>query len=540
MLKATIRGKLDILLSDWLKNRSGDVLPVYALDEPPKGIACDLACNIALLIAKPLKLAPRAVAQELATLIETRLCDYIKKVDIAGAGFLNIHIADTVLHAHLADVIAGKKPVRSSSQKILIEFVSANPTGPLHIGHGRGAAIGDCLARIYEYLGYDITREYYLNNVGNQMLMLGTSLEVRYRQLSDETVAFPDDGYKGDYIKDIAQTLIDRKIPAASINFKEAALTALTATIEQDLVRFDVRFDSWFEESTIVGQVPGICEELKTAGMAFEQDGALWFASTRYGDDKDRVLRRSDGRYTYLASDIAYHKNKLGRGYTSLINLWGADHHGYVARMKAAITALGRNPAALTIVLYQLVSLSRNGVPVSMSTRSGEFETLEAVVNEVGRDACRFFFMLRAPDSPLEFDLELAKKQSSENPVFYVQYVHARCCSIFREYETRTTEPFVFDVGVTALLTTAAERNLLKKIALLDDTLDLCIKTNSPHHVTAFLMEIADLYHKFYEQCRVLTDDPALTRARLALVSGVAKTITTALNLLGVSAPEKM
>ncbi|MEI8218343.1 MAG: arginine--tRNA ligase [Elusimicrobiota bacterium] len=540
MLKATIRGKLDILLSDWLKNRSGDVLPVYALDEPPKGIACDLACNIALLIAKPLKLAPRTVAQELATLIETRLCDYIKKVDIAGAGFLNIHIADTVLHAHLADVIAGKKPVRSSSQKILIEFVSANPTGPLHIGHGRGAAIGDCLARIYEYLGYDITREYYLNNVGNQMLMLGTSLEVRYRQLSGETVAFPDDGYKGDYIKDIAQTLIDRKIPAASINFKEAALTALTATIEQDLVRFDVRFDSWFEESTIVGQVPGICEELKTAGMAFEQDGALWFASTRYGDDKDRVLRRSDGRYTYLASDIAYHKNKLGRGYTSLINLWGADHHGYVARMKAAITALGRNPAALTIVLYQLVSLSRNGVPVSMSTRSGEFETLEAVVNEVGRDACRFFFMLRAPDSPLEFDLELAKKQSSENPVFYVQYVHARCCSIFREYETRTTEPFVFDVGVTALLTTAAERNLLKKIALLDDTLDLCIKTNSPHHVTAFLMEIADLYHKFYEQCRVLTDDPALTRARLALVSGVAKTITTALNLLGVSAPEKM
>jgi arginyl-tRNA synthetase len=274
--------------------------------------------------------------------------------------------------------------------------------------------------------------------------------------------------------------------------------------------------------------------------MAFEQEGALWFASSKYGDDKDRVLRRSDGRYTYLASDIAYHKNKIERGFSKLINLWGADHHGYVVRMKAAIQALGQDPGVLTIILYQLVSLSRNGVPVAMSTRAGEFETLEDVVKEVGRDACRFFFMLRAPDSALEFDLELAKKQSSENPVFYVQYVHARCCSIFREYELRSQKPFVFNPATIPLLATAAERNLLKKIAFFDDTLELCIKTNSPHHLTGYLMETADLYHKFYEQCRVLTDDHDLSSARLGLVHGIATTISIALNLLGVSAPKKM
>ncbi|MGA2090971.1 MAG: arginine--tRNA ligase [Endomicrobiales bacterium] len=540
MLKFTIRKKLDLLLSGWIQNHGIDALPLYSLEEPPKGIACDLASNIALLVAKSLKTPPRTIAQELATLIETQLSEYIKKVDVAGAGFLNILIADTILYNALAAGIACVKPTRSSSEKILIEFVSANPTGPLHIGHGRGAAIGDSLARIYEYMGYDIQREYYLNNIGNQMLMLGKSLEIRYRQLSGETIDFPEDGYKGDYIKDIARTLIDQKIPANSIDFKDTALKAMTATIEQDLISFDVRFDTWTEESSIIDQVPVICENLKTIGMAFEQEGALWFASSKYGDDKDRVLRRSDGRYTYLASDIAYHKNKIERGFSKLINLWGADHHGYVVRMKAAIQALGQDPGVLTIILYQLVSLSRNGVPVAMSTRAGEFETLEDVVKEVGRDACRFFFMLRAPDSALEFDLELAKKQSSENPVFYVQYVHARCCSIFREYELRSQKPFVFNPATIPLLATAAERNLLKKIAFFDDTLELCIKTNSPHHLTGYLMETADLYHKFYEQCRVLTDDHDLSSARLGLVHGIATTISIALNLLGVSAPKKM
>lgn len=540
MLKATIRAKLDLLLSDWAKARGIDALPPYALDEPPKGIACDLACNAAMLLAKALKTAPRAVAQELAALITDKLADCVSRVEIAGAGFLNLTIADALLFNNLAAVMAGRKPTPRSSEKILFEFVSANPTGPLHIGHGRGAAIGDSLARIYAYLGYNIQREYYLNNVGNQMLMLGKSLEIRYRQLRGEEIAFPEDGYQGDYMKDIARTLLEKNIPFDKIDFVDEARTALTATIEQDLVRFDVRFDTWFPESSIIELVPAVCEGLKTAGMAYEQDGALWFASTKYGDDKDRVLRRSDGRYTYLASDVAYHKNKLERGFHKLINLWGADHHGYVARMKAAIQALGSDPAALTIILYQLVSLSRNGVPVSMSTRAGAFETLEDVVKEVGRDACRFFFMLRAPDSPLEFDLELAKKQSSENPVFYVQYVHARCCSLFREYETRSGQSFSFDAALIPLLTTPAERNLLKKLAMLEDVLDLCVKTNSPHHLTAYLLETADLYHKFYEQCRVLTDDKALTRARLALVRGTADTITAALNLLGVSAPEKM
>jgi arginyl-tRNA synthetase len=282
-----------------------------------------------------------------------------------------------------------------------------------------------------------------------------------------------------------------------------------------------------------------MCEFLLANGFAFEQDGALWFQSTKYGDDKDRVLRRSDGRYTYLASDIAYHKNKVDRGFTKLVNLWGADHHGYVPRMKAAMQALGKTPETLHIILYQLVSLVRNGAPVAMSTRAGEFVTLEEVIKEVGVDACRFFFMLRAPDSPLEFDLELAKKQSSENPVFYVQYVHARCCSIFKEYHSKNPGSEL-KAPDFSLLKTVEERDLVKKLAFFPDTLELCAKTYSPNYLTNYLMETADLFHKFYEKCRVITADKELTNTRLSFVKCIASGIKDGLSLLGVSAPERM
>ncbi|MHB9155620.1 MAG: arginine--tRNA ligase [Endomicrobiales bacterium] len=552
MIKQTIRNQIDAVLLPWLKEKGIDTPPPYSLEEPPKGIPADLASNAAMLLAKQMKTNPRKIAEELSALLSRSLSGYVTGVEIAGAGFLNLRLSDEFLYGELDRILRekdgfGQVPGRSK-ERVLVEFVSANPTGPLHIGHGRGAAIGDSLSRIFSFLGYTVEREYYINDVGNQMEMLGRSLEARYRELKGEQVEFPQDGYKGEYMKDIARRLIDGGKPAAEIDFKETALTEMMATIGKDLDGFGVRFDNWFSESLIAKKkdpgtgktgVEAICEWLREKGLAFENEGALWFATTKFGDDKDRVLRRNDGRYTYLASDIAYHKNKLERGYDRLLDLWGADHHGYVARMKAAIEALGYPPEKLTIILYQLVSLLRNGVPVAMSTRAGEFVTLEEVLKEVGRDACRFFFMLRAPDSPLEFDLELAKKQSSDNPVFYVQYVHARCSSIFKEHKTRTGEERPADVNYS-LLAAGEERELIKKLVSFPDTLELCLKTLSPHHLTIYLMEVADLFHRFYEKCRVLSQDRELTSARLALVEGVATIIKNGLDLLGVSAPARM
>lgn len=551
MIKQTVKTRLDAALSAWADQKGISPLPQYSLEEPPKNIGGDLASNAAMLYAKLLKTNPRKVAEELVPVVSEALAGLCDKVEIAGAGFLNIRLSDKLFSEELNKILtegpAYGKYLDKRPERVLFEFVSANPTGPLHIGHGRGAAIGDSLCRIYKHLGYDITREYYLNDVGNQMETLGRSLELRYRELNGEKIEFPEDGYKGDYIKDIARKLIDSKVPKENIDFKKAALDAMMATIDSDLKGFGVAFDNWFSESTIAFERGGegktkvdlMCEKLLKEGFAFEQDGALWFASTRYGDDKDRVLRRSDGRYTYLASDIAYHNNKLERGFTKLVNLWGADHHGYVPRMKAAIQALGKSPETLQIILYQLVSLVRNGVPVAMSTRAGEFVTLEEVIKEVGVDACRFFFMLRAPDSQLEFDLELAKKQSSENPVFYVQYVHARCCSIFKEYNSKNpgAERKTPDFG---LLTTPEERNLIKKLIFFPDAVELCAKTYAPNYLTNYLMECADLFHKFYEKCRVITDDKELTNSRLALVTCIASIIKNGLGLLGVSAPDRM
>jgi arginyl-tRNA synthetase len=551
MLKNVIRQKLNEVLASWKQERGIETIPFFTVEEPPKNIGADLACNIAMVLAKQLKTNPRKLAEELVPVIKNGLADYISNVEIAGAGFLNLMLSDKLLHNHLREIIEQKdsfgRLTTGAGKKVMVEFVSANPTGPLHIGHGRGAAIGDSLARVLSHLGYNVSREYYLNDVGNQMEMLGRSLEARYRQLLGEDVPFPEDGYKGDYIKDIAVTLRNEEGTKPTTSFKDFAVREIMKSIDSDLKAFDISFDVWFSEGTIARdrnangktEVDEVCVWLKEKGAAYEQDGALWFATTRFGDDKDRVLRRSDGRYTYLASDIAYHKNKLSRGFDKLIDLWGADHHGYVARMKAAIQSLGAAPEALTIILYQLVSLLRAGQPVAMSTRSGEFVTLKEVIDEVGKDACRFFFLLRAPDSPLDFDLELAKKQSSDNPVFYVQYVRARCCSIFREAQSRgyTANAATADLS---LLTTKEERDLIKKLISFPDTLELCANQMTPHHITAYLMETADQYHRFYEHCRVLGDDKELSTARLALVEAVASVIANGLGLLGVSAPDRM
>ncbi|MCL2390179.1 MAG: arginine--tRNA ligase [Endomicrobia bacterium] len=412
MIKQQLTEKLEEIIGKYAKEKGIENF-VFSVEEPPKNIAADFAVNAAMLIAKKIKANPRNIAAEIIDLILSGMGDIINKADIAGAGFINLHLKDEVLFDELKKIVSEKDKYGSKAsnnkEKIMVEFVSANPTGPLHIGHGRGAAIGDSLARILKHLGYNTTKEYYLNDVGNQMLVLAESARVRYLQLMGDEVPFPADHYQGDYIKDIAKRLVDEGRNIDEIDFKKEAVKDILATIEIDLKDFAVEFDNWFSEGAIAldqdkngkTEVDKACEYLVSKGDAYVKDDALWLASTKFGDDKDRVLKRSDGRYTYLASDVAYHKNKFERGFTKLVNLWGADHHGYVARINACVQMLGFPKEALKVVLYQLVSLVRNGQPVAMSTRTGEFITLKEVVDEVGKDACRFFFLLRAPDSQL-------------------------------------------------------------------------------------------------------------------------------------------
>ena len=546
MLKSNFEEQLKSTVDNFAKAKGIEQKIRFVVEIPPKNINADLALNVAMIIAKKTKTNPKIIAQELIEIINRDFSNIIKLAEIAGAGFINLHFTDSYLQQELNKILDKKenyaKQTNIKQDKIMIEFVSANPTGPLHIGHGRGAAIGDSLSRILKHLGYNVVKEYYLNDVGNQMNVLGESTKIRYKQLKGEDIPFLDDGYKGEYIKDIAKDLINEGKNFEDIDFKKEAHKRILETIKKDLHQFRVDFDSWFSESKIAvdkdekgkTEVDKVCKYLLDKGNAFKQDGALWLKSSDYGDDKDRVLRRTDGRYTYLASDVAYHKNKYERNFSKVINLWGADHHGYVARIQAAIQMLGQKKDSLKIILYQLVSLVRNGEPVTMSTRSGDFITLKDVLDEVGTDACRFFFLLRASDSQLEFDLELAKKQTSENPVFYVQYVNARCQSILKDYDKDSS------IADLSLLNTKEEKDLIKKLISLEDILLICAKTSSPHHLTTYLIETADIYHRFYERCKVLQENKELEKARIQLLKAVSTVIKLGLDLLGVAAPYKM
>ncbi|MDR0617511.1 MAG: arginine--tRNA ligase [Endomicrobium sp.] len=551
MIKQNIAKKLNNLVYNYLKSKNIDGNLKFSIEVPPKNINADFAINTAMLIAKKNKTNPRLIAQELIDKILKEMSDLVEKAEVAGAGFVNLYIKNSVFYKELVTILAEKEnygKVLNNNEKVMVEFVSANPTGPLHIGHGRGAAIGDSLARILKHLGYNVTKEYYLNDVGNQMRVLAESTEIRYRQLKGEQVELPQDHYQGDYITDIAKRLILEGKNIEDIDFKTESVKDILETIKNDLKDFAVEFDNWFSEGNIASvkdnlgqtQVDKACQYFLSKGDAYMKDNALWLASTKVGDDKDRVLKKSYGEYTYLASDVAYHKNKFERGFSKLVNLWGADHHGYVARIKACIQMLGFNKDNLNIILYQLVSLLRGGVPVAMSTRTGAFVTLKEVVEEVGKDACRFFFLLRAADSPLEFDIELAKKQNSENPVFYVQYVNARCTSIVKESKKRND--IIRDINNIdlALLNTKEERALIKQLSAFCDTLLVSEKLMSPHCFTTYLIELADKYHAFYEKCRVLNEDSKLTSARLKLIESVIIIIQNGLTLLGVSVPEKM
>ena len=528
------------------------VVPDVQIEIPGNPDHGDFASNLAMTMARAEKKSPRQIAEALVEALDG--CDFLSKVEIAGPGFINFTLAPGCWYEVLDEITVKGKAYGLSQvgegQKVQVEFVSANPTGPLHIGHGRGAATGDAVASVLQAAGYEVQREYYINDAGNQMRTLGLSLLLRYRQVCGEQVEFPDDCYQGDYILDLAKEIHEAEGTRYLELEENEAIKLLgcfggdriLAGIRDDLEAFGITFDRWYSEQGLFDrdEVSNGLKVLKEKGLSYEKDGAVWFRTTDFGDDKDRVLVRSNGETTYFASDVAYHLEKFSRGFDTVIDVLGADHHGYVQRMKAVVNGLGRNPDDLQVILVQLVSLLREGEPVAMSTRSGEFVTLREVVDEVGKDACRFIFLLRRADSQLDFDLELAKRQSNDNPVYYVQYAHARVCSICRNAEEQGVVTLEREALDLSCLTLAEELALAKHLARYPETVVNAAQNREPHRVVYFLQELAAQFHSYYNRQRVLVDDPATTQARLYLVKGVRTVLANALNLLGVDAPERM
>ena len=527
---------------------AGD-LAEAALEVPPQKEFGDFSSNFAMKSAKGLKCNPRMIAQ---AIIDNLDCPFVDKMEIAGPGFLNFYLKSDWLYVMLGEIIkAGKNygnlPKRNDG-KIQVEFVSANPTGPLHVGHGRGAAYGSALCNLMEAAGYDVEREYYINDAGNQMNGLADSVDLRYRELLGEKINEDELVYHGYDIVETAQRIVDnygdkflklsteeRRKEFLSLAYKEKL-----AAVREDLANFNVTYDVWFSEKTLheAGAIKAACDLLTSRGYMYEKDGALWLNAMEHGDDKDRVVIRDNGVPTYFAADIAYHKNKFERGFKKVINIWGADHHGYVARMKAAIGALGYDPNQLEILLLQMVSLYRNGEMVKLSKRTGNTITLKELIEEVGVDATRFFFVMRSIDSQLDFDLGLAVSESNENPVYYIQYAHARICSIFRQIK---------EAGIAvesnpdlSLLTDPTEVALIKKLGDYQELIASAAGDRAVHRVAGYIHELAGAFHSFYNGCRILGVDKDVQQARMALVSAVKHVLEHGLKILGVSAPEHM
>ena len=524
-------------------------LPEVQLTVPPKKEFGDFASNFAMQSARALRCNPRVLAQYI---VENLDCPYVKKAEIAGPGFINFYLNPDWVYDMLARIVEagenyGNLP-KASDEKIQLEYVSANPTGPLHVGHGRGAAVGSALANLLKAAGYDVEQEYYINDAGNQMNNLARSVNARYLELLGKEIEFPEDGYHGHDIIDTAQRIInkygDRFLQMEEAErleeFKTIAYQEKLAALKEDLERFNVRFDVWFSEKTLheANKIKEACDRLLEKGYMYEQDGALWLKSTAFGDDKDRVVIRDNGVPTYFAADIAYHANKFGRGFDRVINLWGADHHGYIARMKAAMQCMGYQPEQLEILILQMVRLLRDGQEVKMSKRTGQSVTLNELIDEVGTDAARFFFVMRSIDSQLDFDLDLAKKKSNDNPVFYVQYAHARICSIMRQVAEAGIK--VQGKGDYKLLTEPVEVDLIKKLGEYPEMLATAAKERAVQQVAHYVYDLAGLFHSAYNQCRILGVNEDLQQARLAMVIAVGHVVRHALSILGVSAPEKM
>ena len=516
----------------------------------------DLTSNAAMRLSKDARKSPAELAGGIAgcfrqLLEEGHLADLIGALEIKG-GFLNFRLSEKYYGKVLSSIIEeGGDYGRSDDgegQSVNLEYVSANPTGPLTIAHGRQAAIGDALSRILRFNGYEVVNEYYLNDFGRQINMLGRSLEVRYRNLFGEDEPMPEDGYMGDYIIEIAGALKDRygdKLldgnKGTADFFRKHAVDHIMGLIREDLEDFGVGFDVWTSQAGIEArdEVSGTLKALAKNGFIYESEGAKWFASTRLGDDKDRVVVKSDGSFTYLAPDMAYHQDKYRRGFTRLIDLLGPDHHGYIRRMKAAVQALGHDARSLDILIVQLVTLLSGGEQLSMSTRRGEFVSLRELIDELGKDVTRFFFLSRRLDSHLDFDIELAKKESSDNPVFYIQYAHARICSIKGFNEDRE-KPIALENADTSLLSSVREKDLMRKLAEFPFAVRAAGEALEPNKMVVYLNELARCFHSFYTECRVISDDEALSRARLYLVECVRIVLANGLGILNITMPEKM
>ena len=547
-----VKERITKLLKESLKNLHKNLHPVgvsgeFNLEVPKEKKYGDLATNLAFNLAGQLRRSP----QELAELIVKNLPeekDLIKRVEIAGGGFINFFLSEKWLYKVLEEIEKKKAKYGSSNlgkgKRVLLEFVSANPTGPLHIGHGRAGVVGDVLGNILEAIGYKVEREYYYNDVGKQMETLGSSLQARYLQLLQEKISFPEDGYQGEYIKDIAKKLFAKngsEYKSKDLRFfTNFAEKEILKGIKKDLKDLGIRYNHWVKETTLhkEGKVKKVVNLLKKRGYIYEEEGALWLKSTSFGDDKDRVVIKSNGESTYLTPDIAYHKDKYERGFKWLVNILGPDHHGYVPRLRAAVEALGYPEKSISVLILQLVTLYRGKKKIPMSTRSGDFVTLGQVLEEVGRDVTRFFFLMRGVESHLDFDLELAKKESPENPVYYIQYAHARISSILREAKKR---------GVKerkrvnfALLKEEEELELAKKLANFPQEILLCAKNLEPQGIVRYLQELATLFHQYYTKFRVISSQEALIFSRLSLVKAVRTVLKNGLALLGISASEEM
>jgi len=526
----------------------GAALPPVLLEEPPEKELGDFATNFAMQSARVFRQSP----QKIAAAIRDRLTgDWLDHAEVAGPGFLNLYLKKTVLSDTLRAVLAAGEEFGTlppnGAPRIQVEYVSANPTGPLHVGHGRGAAVGSALVKLLRTAGYTVDSEYYVNDAGNQMNLLAVSVNARYLELLGKPVEFPENGYHGADIVETAQRIIDRdgdkylELPEEERLklFQDVAYREKLAALEEDLADFGVTFDRWYSERTLhPDAVRRVVDVLLERGTAYEKDGAVWLRSTDYGDDKDRVIFRDNGVPTYLAADIAYHDDKYRRGYGRLINIWGADHHGYVARVKAAMAALGHDPEELTVLLLQMVSLYRDGALVKLSKRTGETVTLRELMEEVGVDAARYFFLMRSLDSQLDFDLDLATKKSNENPVYYIQYAHARISSIFRQADEAGIA--VRDGAELELLTDETEIALIKKIAAYPEEIARAAAEFAPQRIARYSHELAGAFHSFYNKCRIVGQEPSLASARLALVLAAGRVIRHSLGVLGVSAPEKM
>ncbi len=566
------------------KQLSGD-MPAFQVEATKDKKHGDFACNIAFILAKPLKRTPSAIAEMLVQTFPAS--PLITKVEVAGSGFINFFLSSTALYNIVLDICAaGEKYGRTSmgeDQRILIEYVSANPTGPLHVGHGRHAAYGAVVADLLETAGYEVHREYYVNDAGRQMAILAASTWLRYLELCGEKIIFPTNAYKGDYVIEIARDLQkknDKKfcVPIEKIfknlpldepvggdkeiyidaiiartqnllgetNYKavfDSALTSILTDIHDDLAEFGVHYQNWFSEREFIKTeaVDNTIRALQKKGLTYEREGALWFRSTNFQDEKDRVLVRSNGQHTYFSNDLAYHINKFERGFTSVIDIFGADHHGYVPRMKAGLLAEGVQPDKLTYLLVQFVTLYRQGLQVQMSTRSGSFVTLRELREEVGNDAARFFYVMRKCEQHVDFDLDLAKEKSNENPVYYIQYAHARICSVFNQLTEKGLDyKEIKNREELSCLIELHEIQLLGTLGRYLDVLRMATLQHEPHHLTKYLRDLATDFHGYYNSHQFLVEDNTVRHARLTLTQATRQVLANGLKLLGVSAPERM